>query len=76
MKTKAKAYVSSFGDYHDIRDYADHLPRGWKGREVGFGVDGWYWGLFWTGIKPKREKIKAMLEKEGFCAEDPEDFYP
>jgi hypothetical protein len=71
---KTKAYVSSFGDYHDIDEHTDHLPKGWKGKEVAFDRD--YWGLFWTGIKPKREEIKSMLEKEGFCSEDPEDFYP
>ena len=73
---KTKAYVSSFGDYHDIREHVDHLPIGWKGREVGFDADGWYWGLFWTGKKPDRKTIKTMLEKEGFCADETEDFYP
>ena len=64
------AFVMDFGDYHDIDYYLeDHLSQGFRCKEIAFGQkneSGYarYWGLFYKGRKPAKNKIIEMLEEK------------
>ena len=66
------AFVMDFGDYHDIDYYLeDHLPQGFKCREIAFGPKNEsgharYWELFYKGRKPAKNKLIEMLEEKGW----------
>ena len=72
-------FVHEFDDYHDIDHLADDLNEiaGAKPRvkcaEVAF--DGRYWGLFWTGRKPKKAEIRTMLAESDFETDEESKIY-
>ncbi len=58
--------VKHFIDYHDIDYHADDLKELFGCRigssEIGLGDNRRYWAVFYTGRKPNKAVIKALLD--------------
>ncbi len=70
MKTKIKfPFVDSFGDYHDIDDKLSSLNEVFtdriKAKEIAY--DGTYWGVFYVGKLPSKDRLKKMVVAAGWC---------
>ena len=71
-------FIKEFRDYHDIGYLMDDLneviqdgcPRV-RCDEVAF--DGCYWGVFWTGRKPRKSTIQDLLDQSCFEADEEPD---
>ncbi len=69
MKASEKFEIVHFGDYHEIPYYAQ--KHDCNGEEIGgffpkgvLPIAGQlrYWGVFWTGTKPKRVNVLKVLK--------------
>jgi hypothetical protein len=68
MKMKLP-FVRGFGDYHDAWAFQDNLNDVSIGKvkykEIAF--DGLYWGVFFEGKLPPKDKLKKILLKAGWA---------